>query len=75
MKHLLIQLADGIGAGMASLMIYFNITEMLKTFDYNAWVIGLTSFFGLIWVVLKIINTRLSNKKLRLENKKLEGKK
>lgn len=74
MKHLLIQLVDGIGAGMTALMLYFNLTEWLKAFDYNKWVIGLSSFFGLIWVILKIINTRLANKKLRLENKKLQKK-
>ena len=74
MKHLFIQLADAIGAGTAALMVYFNLTEWLKAFDYNKWVIGLTSFFGLIWVILKVVNTRLANKKLRLENKKLGRK-
>lgn len=75
MKHLFIQLADAIGAGTAALMIYFNLTEWFRAFDYNAWIIGLTSFFGMVWVILKVVNTRLANKKLRLENKKLEGKK
>lgn len=73
MKHLLIQLADAIGAGTTALMVYFNLTEWFKVFDYNKWVIGLTSFFGLIWVILKVINTRLANQKLRLENKNLKG--
>lgn len=72
MKHLLLHLADALGAGTAALMIYFNLTEWLKAFDYNKWIIGLTSFFGLIWVILKVINTRLKNQKLRLENKKLK---
>jgi len=74
MKHTLLHLVDGAGAGTTLLMLYFNLTEWLKAFDYNAWVIGLTSFFGMVWVILKIVNTRLANKKLRLENKKLQKK-
>jgi hypothetical protein len=73
MKHLLFHFADGIGAGTVVLSVYFNLTEWLKAFDYNKWMLGLTTFFGLIWVILKVINTRLANKKLRLENKKLKG--
>ena len=74
MKHFFLHLADGAGAGTVLISGYLNITELIKGFDYNEWVIGLTSFFGLIWIFLKIINQRLSNKKLRLENKNLQKK-
>lgn len=75
MKHTLLQLCDAAGAGTAALSVYFNLTELLEAFNYNAWVIGFTSFFGLVWAIIKVSIARLSRKKLKLEIKKMEGKK
>lgn len=75
MKHTVLNFADGTGLGTVLLTFYMNITEWLNVQDWNKTILFLTSFFGLIYLILKVYYQLLVNRKLRLENKKKKGKK
>lgn len=75
MKHTVLNFADGTGLGAVLLTFYMNITEWLNVQDWNKTVLFLTSFFGMIYLVLKVHHQHLVNKKMRREGKREKQKK
>jgi hypothetical protein len=72
MKNTVLNFADGTGLGAVLLTVYMNLTDWLNVQNWNKTVLFLTSILGMVYIIFKISNLYLQNKKIKLETKKLK---